>query len=323
MTPAQLALAAGADTKWIRNARTLLGRPDANDAREARWLGLVHELHSTLGCTLAVAARVADAALAAPAGRRELSVSLGESGGCAELVIDLRREQSVHLARLSRALMRPDPERRGRPTAVRWSRASARVRALAHGIDIRRLRAGLLRPTAERIAMRFASMLADLVKARVRFVVVGEMAGALHGSERVANELDIVYDARDPATLDALSSRLAEWGAYPRGVERGRPFIMDARTLRAVATLTLTSPEGELDVLERIDGVGEYANVVAHAEAVKGFDFAFQVLDLPTLIRATRATGRPTDREALLELEVLRDERSGAKRQRSRRQRDA
>ena len=151
-------------------------------------------------------------------------------------------------------------------------------------------------------------MLRGLVKARVAFIVVGGVAGALHGTERVTNDLDIVYDAEDPATLAALATLLASWNGYPRGVEPGLPFIMDARTLRAAPTLTLSTSEGDLDVLDRIDGVGSYASVVRHAESVKAFDIAFRVLDLPTLIRAKRASGRPKDREALLELEVLRDE---------------
>ena len=309
MTPAQLSLAAGADAKWIRNARHLLGRPASDDVREARWLGLVHTLHSTLGCALRVAARVADAALAAPLGQRELRVPLDELEGRAELVIDLWRDRTVHAARLSRALMRPDPERRGRKPVVRWSRVSARVRALASGIDIRQLRAGLLRPPAERVA-RHEPRLTGLEKAGVRFVVVGDVAGALHGSERVTNGLDVVYDATDPTTVDALARLLAEWDAYPRGVERGLPFIMDARTLRAAPILTLTSREGDLDVLDRIDGVGEYAKVAAHSERVEVFGVAFHVLDLPTLIRARRVTGRPEDREVLLELEVLLQERT-------------
>ena len=152
-------------------------------------------------------------------------------------------------------------------------------------------------------------MLAGLVAARVRFVVVGGVAGALHGSERVTNDLDIVYDARNPPTVKALATLLAEWDAYPRAVERGLPFIMDARTLSAAPILTLVTREGDLDVLDRIDGVGDYAKVAAHVERMTAFGIAFDVLDLPTLIRAKRATARPKDQEAMLELEVLQEER--------------
>ncbi len=151
-------------------------------------------------------------------------------------------------------------------------------------------------------------MLAGLVSAKVRFVVVGGVAGALHGAERVTNDLDIVYDAREPSTVNALAELLARWEAYPRSVERGLPFLMDARTLRAAPVLTLTTREGDLDVLDRIDGVGDYAAVAAHSQLVDTSGVRFRILDLPTLIRAKRATGRPKDREALLELEVLREE---------------
>jgi hypothetical protein len=153
MTPAQFAVAAGVDPKWIRNVRQLLGRPTGNGPTEARWLGLVHELHSTLGCTLAVAARVADAAVAASVGQREVRVSLGEPGdGRVEVVVDLWRDRSVHLARLSRALEHPPAERRGRPPAARRTRASVRERAATYGVDVDRLRAGLARSPAERLA---------------------------------------------------------------------------------------------------------------------------------------------------------------------------
>lgn len=152
MTLAQLALAAGVPPKWIRNVRHLLGRPALTGPAEARWLGLVHELHSTLGCTLVVAARVADAALAAPIEQRELRVSPGELGdGRVQVVVDLWRDRSVHLARLSRALEHPPAERRGRPPAARRTRGSARAKAAAYGVDVDRLRAGLARTPAERL----------------------------------------------------------------------------------------------------------------------------------------------------------------------------
>ena len=154
--------------------------------------------------------------------------------------------------------------------------------------------------------MSFASMLAGLVSSGTRFVVVGGVAGALHGAERVTNDLDIVYDARDDPTIESLAALLEGWNAYPRGVEAGLPFIMDARTLRATPLLTLVTREGDLDVMDRIGDVGDYAAVAAHSELVDALGTEFRILDLPTLIRAKKATARPKDQEALLELEVLR-----------------
>ncbi len=157
--------------------------------------------------------------------------------------------------------------------------------------------------------MSVATMLDGLVKGRVKFVVVGGVAAALHGAERVTNDLDVVYDARDRDNVHSLATVLASWHAYPRGIEKGLPFIMDAPTLHAAPVLTLATTEGDLDVLDAIPGVGNYAEAEAHSDLVEAFDITFRILDLPTLIRSKRATARPKDREALLELEVLREER--------------
>lgn len=148
-------------------------------------------------------------------------------------------------------------------------------------------------------------MLGGLVANKVHFVVVGGLAAAAHGSSRVTNDLDICYDALDDDNLGALAALLAGWNAYPRGVEAGLPFIMDDRTLRGAPILTLTSTEGDIDVLDRIAGVGPYTDVRKHSEKVTALGVSFRVLDLPSLIKAKRAAGRPRDFEHLFELEAL------------------
>jgi hypothetical protein len=153
--------------------------------------------------------------------------------------------------------------------------------------------------------MSFASMLEGLTTKKIEFVVVGGLAAAAHGSSRVTNDLDICYDAVDAANIRTLASLLASWDAYPRGVEEGLPFIMDDRTLRGAPTLTLTTTEGDLDVMDKIAGVGPYSSVRRHSEKVSALGVSFRVLDLPSLIKAKRAAGRPRDFDHLPELEAL------------------
>ena len=155
--------------------------------------------------------------------------------------------------------------------------------------------------------MSFASMLSGLTKKKVRFVVVGGVAAAAHGSSRVTNDLDICYDAEAVVNIAALASLLAGWHAYPRGVEEGltRSFIMDDRTLRNAPILTLTTSEGDIDVMDRIAGVGPYEAVRRHSERISALGVRFRVLDLPSLIKAKRAAGRPRDFDHLPELEAL------------------
>ena len=148
-------------------------------------------------------------------------------------------------------------------------------------------------------------MLAGLTSRKVRFVVIGGVAAAVHGSSRVTNDLGVCYDASDVGNIDRLAQLLAKWDAYPRGVERGLPFIMDGRTLRGAPIMTLTTAEGDLDVLDRVAGVGDYAAVRKNSEQISALGVRFRVIDLPALIKAKRAAGRPRDFEALPELQAL------------------
>jgi hypothetical protein len=148
-------------------------------------------------------------------------------------------------------------------------------------------------------------MLRGLTRGKVRFVVVGGVAAAAHGSSRVTNDLDICYDAFDRANLVALAKLLSSWDAYPRGIEPGLPFILDDRTLSGAPILTLTTSEGDIDVLDRIAGVGDFAAVRLHSERISALGVRFRILDLPSLIKAKRAAGRPRDHEHLPELEAL------------------
>ncbi len=147
-------------------------------------------------------------------------------------------------------------------------------------------------------------MLRGLARARVRFVVVGGVAAAAHGSIYVTHDLDICYDT-PPANVMRLAALLAEWEAYPRGVERGLPFFIDDRQFRATPLMTLTTREGDLDVLHRVEGIGVYAEALANSVEFEAFDVRFSALDLPALIRAKRAAGRPRDIAQLPELEAL------------------
>jgi hypothetical protein len=160
--------------------------------------------------------------------------------------------------------------------------------------------------------MSFASMLGGLRARDIRFVVIGGIASAAHGSGRHTDDLDICYDVTEE-NIARLSTLLAEWDAYPRGVERGLPFIMDARQFHTQPIMTLTTREGDLDVLDRVAGVGDYAAVRARSLVMAAFDVEFDTIDLPALIDAKRAANRKRDREHLPELEALLALREGGK----------
>jgi hypothetical protein len=138
----------------------------------------------------------------------------------------------------------------------------------------------------------------------VRFVVIGGVAGAAHGSRRVTDDLDVCYEPA-PENRRRLATRLGLWHAYPRGIEPGLPFVMDEATLHNASMLTLRTDEGDLDCFMSVYGIGTYREVLASSEPVHVGELEFRVLSLQGLIKAKRAAGRPKDLEALLELEAL------------------
>ncbi len=161
--------------------------------------------------------------------------------------------------------------------------------------------------------MSLMGMVDRLLKADIRFVVIGGVAARAHGSARITEDLDICYDPTDE-NVARLATELRKWNAYLRGADPGFPFEMDARMLRNAPVMTLVTDHGDIDVMDRVQGVGEYLEVLAGSIEARSNDMVFRVLDLPALLEAKRSTGRPRDRDQIPELEALlkmRKKRSG------------
>ena len=147
-------------------------------------------------------------------------------------------------------------------------------------------------------------MVQRLVESDARIVVVGGLAASLHGSAIITNDLDVCYDP-DAANLRTLADILTSWEPYPRGWPAGLPFFMDARTFRTTPTFTLTTREGDIDFLHRVEPIGGYAECYAAALLVPAFGVTVPTLRLQDVIRAKRFANRPKDLAALPELEAV------------------
>jgi predicted nucleotidyltransferase len=152
--------------------------------------------------------------------------------------------------------------------------------------------------------MSIQSLLTGLIDAGVEFVVAGGVAGGVHGSPFVTNDLDVCY-ATSSANVARLVKRLRHWAPYPRGWEDGLPFILDAKTFRSTPILTLRTSQGDLDLLDAVEGIGTFADAFESSEEVVAFGMRFRVLTLDALIRARRASARPRDLAQIPTLEAL------------------
>ncbi len=153
----------------------------------------------------------------------------------------------------------------------------------------------------------FEALLNTLCSHQVAFILAGGAAGIAHGSARLTQDLDIVYD-RSSANLDRLVAALAIFKPYLRGAPPGLPFMWDRETLVRGLNFTLITTLGDIDLLGEIAGGGTYQDLAEGAIELRVFGATCLCLSLPQLIRAKRAAGRPKDLEALAELEAIQEE---------------
>ena len=151
----------------------------------------------------------------------------------------------------------------------------------------------------------FPALLRALTGAEVRFIIVGGAAATAHGSARLTQDLDLVYE-RSAQNLQRLVAALAPHQPYLRGVPPDLPFSFDAETLRRGLNFTLTSKLGDIDLLGEIAGGGGYGDLQAHTVELELFGTRCLCLDLEKLIEVKRAAGRPKDLEAIAELLAIR-----------------
>jgi predicted nucleotidyltransferase len=154
----------------------------------------------------------------------------------------------------------------------------------------------------------FRALLAALSESKVAFIVVGGVAAVLHGSARLTQDVDVVY-ARDAENLRRLAGALAPLQPYLRGAPPGLPFRLDEATLSSGLNFTLSTNAGDIDLLGEIAGVGGYAALLPHTDEIALYGLRCRCIDLPTLIAAKIAAGRPKDLEIVAELRALLEER--------------
>ncbi|HEY3830383.1 MAG TPA: nucleotidyl transferase AbiEii/AbiGii toxin family protein [Solirubrobacteraceae bacterium] len=140
------------------------------------------------------------------------------------------------------------------------------------------------------------------------FVVVGGVAVVLQASPRLTRDLDICY-ATEPDNLRRLGEVLVAIGARLRGVEEDLPFVPDARALRHAQILTLTTREGDLNLLVDPLGSPDYAALRMKADRMDLDGITVAVASVEDLIAMKRAAGRPQDLVDLESLEVARRRR--------------
>lgn len=152
---------------------------------------------------------------------------------------------------------------------------------------------------------RVSALLRPLVERGVDFVVIGGIAMVAQGSARVTRDLDVCF-APDDANLMLLGGVLLQLNARLRAVDDPVSFVPDARTLRGVEILTLSTDAGPLDLQRVPPGAPPYPELRARADRIQFAGMGVLVASLDDLAAMKRAAGRPVDLIDLEEIAVIR-----------------
>lgn len=152
--------------------------------------------------------------------------------------------------------------------------------------------------------------LAVLARHKVRFVLIGGLAGNVHGSPSATFDLDICY-ARDDENLERLARALRSLKARLRGAPEDVPFLLDAKTLKAGDHFTFATTAGNLDCLGTPAGTDGFEDLNSRATTHELAGYTVAVTSLDDLIKMKQAAGRLKDRVEVEILGALRDEIEG------------
>lgn len=163
-------------------------------------------------------------------------------------------------------------------------------------------------------SLQLPPLLEVLDRHAVDVVVIGGIAGIVHGSAYPTYDVDFLY-ARDSRNLERMAAALVEVGVTLRGAPPDLPFQTDSRSLAAGSNFTFESGLGNFDILGHADGMRDYEVVRADAKVEDLWGMQFRVASIDDLIRMKRAAGRGKDQVMVEELivigELQRKEESG------------
>jgi hypothetical protein len=167
-------------------------------------------------------------------------------------------------------------------------------------------------PGARPSTTQFQTLLTALSANGASFVIVGGVAGTLHGAMRITYDVDVVYD-RSTENLRRLVAALVPLKPYLRDGGPGLPFLLDEATLNRGLNFKFATASGAIDLMGELAGTGSFPAVRAHAIETDLFGVRYSFLSLGALIAARRVAGRTKDLEAIAELEVIREEKEAPK----------
>jgi hypothetical protein len=158
---------------------------------------------------------------------------------------------------------------------------------------------------ARRTNADIRGLLTALQEANVEFCVIGGVAAIAHGALTPTHDLDVAA----PMTVENLARLLTALAPH-RPKHATRPDLgvitASAEELTRFRLLLLDTELGRLDVLKRVEPIGEFEQLRSIPMPLAG-ERTVSVIDLDQLIEIKAHLRRPKDKIVEVELRAIRD----------------
>ena len=147
-------------------------------------------------------------------------------------------------------------------------------------------------------------LLARLLKAEVRFVLIGGYACIIHGGTLTTEDIDVCCDFA-PNNLLCLQQAVADIHPVHRMTPQRIPLALTAENCQHLKNLYLDTDLGQLDCVSEVQGLGDFNQVTGMSQTIEAEGVCLKVLNRDALIQSKKAMGRPRDQEAVRQLEAI------------------
>ncbi|MHC5121741.1 MAG: nucleotidyltransferase [Planctomycetota bacterium] len=196
--------------------------------------------------------------------------------------------------------------RNSRDIEVFINESAELAEARKDGVDLWALWHNLQRTPAERIRRHqtYIDLLTRLVKAQVRFVLIGGYACIVHGGTQTTEDVDVCCDFA-PDNLLRLQQALANLNPVHRMTPQRLPLSITSENCQNLKNLYLDTDLGQLDCIGAVQGLGDFCQVEQLCQIIEVNQIHLKVLSRDALIQSKKAMDRPRDREAVRQLEAI------------------
>ncbi len=146
------------------------------------------------------------------------------------------------------------------------------------------------------------NLLKTLLESKIDFVLIGGYAAVVHGSSQVTQDVDICAVMTD-SQIEKLRAALMEYKPVHRMNPNFQPSLMEIpKPGQKMNNIYLRTDLGVLDILERVEPIGDFERIKNNAIEINLFSYKCKVISLDDLISVKKSMSRPKDKATLAEL---------------------